>query len=46
MEAYLREVKQSAEFYSYLEQIEDRCMTQYDGSLHFKWICIMVSGDE
>ena len=43
MEAYLREVIQSADFYTYLEQAEDLCMTQYDGSLHHKWNCICVN---
>ena len=42
LEAYLKEVNQNAEFIEYLETVEDKCNTLFDGSQHFKWICILV----
>ena len=42
MEAYLRETIQNADFYEFLEMIEQKCNNEYDGALHFKWINIIV----
>ena len=42
MEAYLRETIQNADFYEFLEMIEQKCNIEYDGALHFKWINIIV----
>ena len=42
MEAYLRETIPNADFYEFLEMIEQKCQNEYDGALHFKWINIIV----
>lgn len=42
MEAYLREMIQTAEFYEFMESIELKCEAEYDGSMHFKWLNILV----
>ena len=42
LEAYLRQMLQTQEFYEFMELAELKCTAEFDGALHYKWISILV----
>ena len=42
LEAYLREMLQTAEFYEFMENLDIKCNTEFEGSDIYKWISILV----
>ena len=41
LEAYLREMIQTSEFYEFMENLEIRCYTEFEGSDLYKWINLL-----
>ena len=42
LEAYLRQMLQTHEFYEFMELAELKCTAEFDGALHYKWISVLV----